>query len=499
MYSRDDNGLSLALRRLTGKRKPEIPGYHERLKENQRLFIEEHGEFFEKIAASYKPYFESIHTAELEAELRYAEPHPKKALRIQAWKELCETGGRYVSDGWLARSLKRRKPYVTGKMKSQEHAKPGKKTRLIGDIGVAGSLLGAWLAEALKTAQALEKISYRGGLLVFVKTPDPIVLEEVFANLMSPPCRFYFVFYSDDACFSYWHEGRVYMHNLDISSCDASHTPRLFELLVDLYPSRLQKDIRRVVSQCAAPLRLRSRLTPGQVILRPIGPRLYSGSTLTTPINNIANICIGVSLGDVDVITPECIVPAAERAGYIVTGDAPLHCYAELQFLKHSPVYECYTGRYIPVINFGVFVRASGVCKGDLPGRGNLERRARQFQQALVQGIYAHVSSPTLELLRDRDVVIDRDITRLIEKHYEHRLDRHHESHHFLDEDLFLRYHPDAQDMLDIQEGARARYGQESNFPVFSRVLQLDYNGATRLHPEVVLPPRWSTRRPNRA
>lgn len=132
-----------------------------------------------------------------------------------------------------------------------------------------------------------------------------------------------------------------------------------------------------------------------RVKLRSTCPVLYSGSTLTTFINNLASalICESIALSDINCISD--IEQAALRVGYKVSIDA-CNRPCDLQFLKHSPA----GVTMFPLLNVGVLLRASGFCRGDLPGRGDLEKRASRQQAMLLNGMYPHVSFPFLHRLK---------------------------------------------------------------------------------------------------
>jgi len=287
-------------------------------------------------------------------------------------------------------------------MKRGEWAKPGKRPRMIADLGVGASLVGFRLLEMLKRAQNEEDLEINDHTLHFCKSPQTSELSKVFKNLLNPPGKGYFVFFSDDSCYSRRRpDGSVELFNLDISSCDSSHTNLLFDLLYECVPSRFKNQMGWLIRQCTAPLKLKSCVEKNKkdvLLFYPNGPRLFTGSTLTTAINNLANILIGVQLALVNPDTKDLASCIAET-GYIVTGTEPLKNFRELQFLKNSPVIDR-NGEIKPLLNLGVFLRASGVCRGDLPGRGNVRDRARRFQKGLINSCYSHVSSPFFDMMR---------------------------------------------------------------------------------------------------
>lgn len=495
MFERSDRSVALALRRMTGCREPLRIGYHQQLRQQQSLFVAQNTDFFARLRDKYTPHFDFYLGLEEEAREHHADPHPKAEMRKQAWAELNETGVLYTKN-WLGRSQKKRQPFITGKAKPMEYAKPGKKPRLIGDFGVQASLAGFRAVEFLKQAQADTEFEINGGLMIFVKDPSPRRLQEVFQLLANPPGRFVHVFFSDDAVLSYRCDGKIVCHNLDISSCDSSHTPSLFGAFLATVPEFVRADFQVLVDQCKAPIRIRSRVSKATLLIKPKGPKLFSGSTITTAINNLASMCIMLSISQLPEIRPEFLAAAAERAGYIITGCEPLRCFEELQFLKHSPVWDGESWQ--PMINFGVFLRASGTCKGDLPGKGDLEKRARQFQEALVRGIFSHYRVPILSELSDAGPVSEVFHEAVRQQHEKHiRDDRY--LINVSDDAYFKRYNLNALDWAELREFVKLRYEERANYGALDKILALDYQLHTTTLDKTAWQPRFQSLRPRRA
>lgn len=396
VYCNCNDCVSLAFRRLTAVRKPEEKGLDRQLTINQNIFVQTHQWWFKRLSLLYEPYFIEWESMEEAARLHHADPHPKRLLREQAWRDLNEAGDE-PSRLWL-RS-------VWYKLKCDEIAKPGKVPRMIGDLGVAASLQGFYLTKLLKEAQASEPIFINGGRMEFISTPNPWRLEHVFKCLIDPPERFFFAYFSDDSCISIRIGQKIFTFNLDISKCDASHGPSAFSSMVQIFPEALRDDANRLVEQCRLPIEIRSRAGKEKVKLKPRRPKLYSGATITTVMNNNANTSIGLAISEhefADNSTVEQvaagIVAAAAKAGYLLSVE---HCpiIEDIQFLKNSPVYDV-EGVMRPLLNLGVMLRASGTCKGDLPGKGDLELRARQFQSAILHGMYPRCSFPLLDAMK---------------------------------------------------------------------------------------------------
>lgn len=391
IYGNSDDNISVGMRRMLAARKGSLL-YHRILQGNQRKFIFEHIEQFIDLKMLYERYLLDYKGAEMEASLHHADPHIKRLLRIAAW-----IAGQYC--GWVFDPNHPWLKSVVCKMKKGEYGKPGKKPRMIMDFGTLASLRGFILAELFKIAQDAEPYSYLGGTIFFCKRPDPFRLTNVFRELIEPSGRYTFVYFSDDSCFSLRVGAKVLYFNLDISSCDASHTTTLFSVLKLLSPESMRRDMDVLLKQCSMPLKIRCVKNPHlKVKLKPVGHKLYSGSTITTLINNTAGQCIGMSLAEMDYQGPHSIVAAGERAGYILTGVDPVEDYSQLQFLKHSPIYDI-NGDLRPLFNISVVLRSSGTCAGDLPGRGCLKDRAKIFQRSILNSAYPRVNHPIVKAL----------------------------------------------------------------------------------------------------
>jgi len=364
---------------------------HKALFQAQSVFIINHRAAFESVASLMRPFFEGYTNMDEELRAHHADPHPKVKARINAYNQLIQDGT-WCSPLWLEE--------VLYKPKGQEQAKPRKKIRGIGDMGVAASLQGFRLMHFFKVALSSVKIPHLGGIIWFCKSPTPDLMIDAFDNLINLKHRFFLVLFSDDAVISYRdHGGSVITANLDISSCDASHGPGMFQAFLSLFPSRCAGDAARLVQQCCLPFRVtdvndRRR----KVVLQSNTPLLFSGSSITTGINCVAVISIGFAIAE-SVGAPlgptELLTAAAARAGYVITIDL-CRDYSHIQFLKHSPAYDTH-GELRAVPNLGIYLRSAWQCNGDLPGHGPLQPRAEAFQLAYLNGMYPRIRSPFID------------------------------------------------------------------------------------------------------
>lgn len=401
IYARNDHNAAKALTRQTGKREADKIGLDEALVDAQ---LRNMRAFLDLLTPLLTPYFtlDGDHYWSMQS---YVElPNSKRALRRQMWLRIID--GRFYSDYAL--------PFLEGKVKAQEWAKPGKYPRLFVNLGPASPLKAGYIVEHLK------HLFPSSGPVAFVAGPTRELLLACFKDLITPS-GLVFRFFSDDSCASYPCSDGVGMANVDISGCDASHTSAPFRYLEDITRGTLYElPMHAAVAQCRKPIMVRSYARvrkPPTVVLKPNTPVLYSGSVLTTLVNNLANWAIGQSLQRL--VFPgmtkrqfyDAIPRAAAAVGYIVTVD---ECQVpeELQFLKHSP---CFTEAGVtPIINLGVILRLLGSCHGDLPGRGDILRRAHEWHVALVQSL---VHAGDHDLLRTLRAKFPGKVTKAMQDH----------------------------------------------------------------------------------
>jgi hypothetical protein len=386
------------LRRLLSMLKPDIPGYDWWLGERQMFWVRNHKPYRLYLASLYCTHFDEYTTVEQELYDHFDDPHDKKALRIQAVRELRGDGLICAPDAdWIPRHR------AVWKVKVAEKAKPNKYARGIVDVGVAGSLEGFRLMEYMKQAQFLRPVEWNGGIMKFIKTPNPQLLTEAFQLLLECPLRYVLIYFSDDSSWAFRNDdnpSEVLRCNADIKSCDASQRKAIFWWYKRLFPYRLRREVRSVLKQCKLPLIVRNPSNSTQkVVLRPNGYQLYSGVGCTTSLNGAAMTNIGACVSERRITSTLDIARAAEDCGYMLTGpEVPLVYHEQYQFLKHSPML-AHDGKYYAVLNFGVLLRASGMAFGDLPGRGDLSLRALSFQRGLLRGAYPRIKFRLLDAM----------------------------------------------------------------------------------------------------
>lgn len=466
-----DENVEKALRRLTCQVLPLVPGFHQQLIQSQLTYFQSLQPLFTDLQSRLSMFFQNYVGALEGAKLYHNIPHPKINLRLQAWKELNDEGG--VSEKLWLRS-------VLYKMKKNEIAKPNKYARMIADLGVAASLQGFYLTHMLKKAIAASPVEYCGGIIEFCPTSGFEDLRRVFINLLAPPAGGYYAYFSDDGVYAIPTPNGVRWFNIDIKSCDASHTLAAFQGLKQITPFIAQEDMQILIDQCSLPIRIHSNANRSNYVkLKPVGPSLYSGSTITTAVNGLAQLAIATACIQDRASTEQEIQASANRAGYLVTVETCAY-FEEVQFLKHSPV--LVQGHVYPLINMGVFLRLSGECDGDLPGRGSIEGRAIDFQAGLLQCTYPRVISPFIEIMRNPKGEASRFLDR-IRPRFEYRGSDDTDPFLSLSDDQFYSRYQLTTSEIETFHNSVSKMGYNTTLAsdVTNKILFKDY-GQTALH-----------------
>jgi len=258
------------------------------------------------------------------------------------------------------------------KVKPLEDAKPGKRSRMVGDLGVELSLVGGYVMACAKQAiygRHVFNISGKTVCLYFSKDSSEANILGAFQLLMHHEYDFSFSIFSDDFCVS---TKSGFMANLDITSCDSSHGPDIFRQLTLFFQNtQYYECVVSLVDQCRHSMDIKSLDHRHKVKLKPHHPTLWSGSTLTTFINTISvfNLCLSIvtyfiQTNDAAFSEKHCVM-GSFKVGYLVTVDL-CPTYHRLQFLKHSPCLSI-DGNIVSVKNLGVILRSLGKSRGPPP------------------------------------------------------------------------------------------------------------------------------------
>jgi len=473
---------SLAARRLLGCIEPTIPGEDALIRNNQALFIETHKEIIYKLRSDFAEYFADYTNPRDEVALHVHDPHIKRELREHTYDEMHEDGKIEDSTGHWTRKTVKAKLKKAEKAKFVRDPKDGKLPRMIFDVGCSASLLGSELMARAKKAFDEVPLQLDNAHIRFVKSPNPFSLEEAFKELFACEDDLTFVCFSDDSAFAIRIGGRVFYCEGDISSADASYTPALFEAEEGIYPDHCKSVAQRLTDQCRLPMKIADCNDPKKyVILKPLMPVLYSGSTKTTFINTLANYFIAVAIaealqrGDIHADTLSADITRVVRAAGYVYKVKVHEDFEQMQFLKHSPVLDT-DGSWRPLLNPGVLLRASGMTFGDLPGSGDLSVRAAAFQRGLLQGAYPYA---TFRLLQSMWKAVGQGEAHLeAKREFEYKVvgDDKYPKYVVDEESLMRRYKITAHEMDVMCELAEHGVGYSIRSSGFEKMLIADYD-----------------------
>jgi hypothetical protein len=485
VLARSPWNLQLALWRLFCAREPTIPGNHQLLYQNQRTFIRQNKNLFSDYFFQVRNSFEDYLGGCLEALIHHADKHDKVALRVAAWEDLAQLGLQGIIDHpWtLVPELK---------MKLEEYAKPNKRGRIICDLGPMAALAGIMFAETMKAgmAQAPYVTPDRDCEVRFVKSPKQAALRSAFKFLIDCPRRVCAIVFSDDICIAIRRGHTILRYNIDISNCDNSHTLDLFTLLQDMVPPQFAPDVSRLIQQCRVRMKILHPLYPfdktKRIVIEPLGCQLRSGSTITTLINVLASTLIVVAIHNANACTPEEVRVAARAAGYIITVET-CEVWHQYQFLKHSPVLDV-NGEVQALLNFGVLLRASGTCKGDLPGRGDVLRRAVKHQRSLINAAYPMARTSLRRAMMSS--VGDGSVYSVSD--FKHKVARDPDDvvFHVSDYEAYKRYQMPmglVDEMLYLL--SKQTFGDEVACPAIDRILRVDYGAGLQVGNTASIPP----------
>lgn len=400
MSRNDNNGLTGSVRRLTCKRALDCPGRHELLRDNQFAnFGKLPGfkEWQDAVRSKYRGGFHRERLDPVEARALYADAvHPKREERLRAlqfWRD----------SGLMGDTTRLPKNYVVYKNKSNEIIALGKYLRAIASLGPEATLSGAYLIDSIKDCFK-ETFYWRGGSATFV-VPTDNNLSVMFENFINSKDSVQFVYFSDDSIINVRCCDGNFMGNVDISACDGSNYDPVFDFLRESFDAGADWDsmFEQLRSVCKI-----SSLDVGskdKVYLLPNGQVMYSGSSLTTIVNNMANLAIFISFMNqyhTGLSVEGCqkiIRDGACKVGYDVKVIVCNHI-EEIQFLKCSPSIN--DGKLTVFQNLGVLLRSFGMSKVDLPGSGPWAERAKLFNSGVIAGCKGQGGNPVTDALKDK-------------------------------------------------------------------------------------------------
>lgn len=351
-------------------------------------------------------------------------------------------------------------------------AKPGKPNRVTVDLSPECSVRAGWLVDVLKDVMALDSVFVGEASVSFVKSPDVDTLSAHFSEMFG---NTHAVYFSDDSCVSIKCSDGMLWLNLDISACDASNGPAVFNSLYQLCPEHYHHHLTQLINQCKLPISIGRGSK--KLLFKPKEVFEYSGSVLTTLLNNVASLAIVLRvLGSVHgkllakAEARALVELSLEECGWKCTAEW-CDVFEKLQFLKHSP---CFTRSFNirAVLNLGVILRASGRIDGDLPGRGDWRARAYVFMCEWVSGLSHAGNSMLLRSFRkafppSRNVLFLNYIVSMMTGGSDEEL---------MESSLCRRYGISLHEMEDLCDYvANSRCGMSIACAASKAILELDY------------------------
>lgn len=364
--------------RLIGLRKPLKIGYCQRLSANNNAIPKYLRGFFTRYKAHYcSMVHHQLYDVAYEDWLH--QPHTKRKLRRtvhqQHWQFL-------DGDKDMSRPIE-------AKLKPGEVLASAGKARMIADLGVNNTQITACQIAACKEAM-IHPYTLGCHESRFIGGPDHDILSDTFTWLSNPSNDggIRFAYFSDDCSASCMCSDGPLIFNGDISQCDGSHRLGLFNVVKDILTTDVfgnyhsaSHSILQAFSLLGNSFNVRNPFEyKEKVQYKFMEPKLYSGSSLTTIINNFANLSIFFSMvklaPDTRIYTRDQMaklyVKAAENVGYIVKCSL-CERIEQLQFLKHFPCLGS-DGQYHAIMSLGTFFKGFGRVYGDIsPAYGTKE------------------------------------------------------------------------------------------------------------------------------
>ncbi len=310
-----------------------------------------------------------------------------------------------------------------------------KASRVFMSYGPKSSFLAPDLITILKkrlSGRLTRKYPMKDGQILTVDcytftTPRTSDIEHLFREMIDiekTPNTIIFGCFSDDSVIAWNLPSGMGFANVDISSCDSSNGPLIFELVYRMLYQLDPESAYCYLQQCRQKIRCENPQERSQYINIEF-PTCFegSGTALTTLLNTIASALICAGIVEIFLALPnldfgEVIKRGAALVGHKVTVD---HCKKDgryvverLQFLKFSPILTD-KGLYVPSRNIGCIVRGLGKLVGDLtPTQLGLttcsqewkllsaSEKFQRFMAGVVAGYKNEASHPLLDGLRRR-------------------------------------------------------------------------------------------------
>jgi hypothetical protein len=375
-----------------------IDEYDMKIRFNQRTWCRTNGEILTKAMQESFGNFLWETTMIEAAEWVKSQPHEKRAAREMAWLKINEQGtiGQPV---WCK--------FTIWKMKLDEWAKPGKLPRNIANMSVENSLQGVVWCEDAKHHISGKPLKYQGNECLFLVDPSPESVTTALVDLWHSPKPVSMLIFSDDAVLKIQNENVKRVYNIDFSSNDCCKGRELLMLMFTIL--NCPTEVRTALwTQMLNNVKLYDVTHYDiRLYLSVLEPYMPTGITATTLINTFSHFMTFIQLvhaliyilqvDDEDEIQYR-IIKMGEEYGHKLTLDK-CERIEHMQFLKQSLILGV-DGNYHATLNLGVIIRATGVCRQDLPGRGPIAERAQDFQHTLMHGLLHGFEYPPLQKLQ---------------------------------------------------------------------------------------------------
>lgn len=323
--------------------------------------------------------------------------HPKKAERLAALTILRKDGKIYDSSPWIFNRFGR-KTDVEAKQKPEEMMKgrvrpddPDKPPRMIGNLGPFAVLQGGAAVDEVKSSFSAGAPSRKDGCWVlngsrfkFHKSINMKDLFEMYNDDLSEGPRW--DEHSDDSLLAVptldagpYGTNRI-LFEFDFEMCDGSIGPSVIQLYRHFAPSGRESEWDSSISQ----LRHTACFGKGEdrIRLKPRSYVMYSGWAGTTLVDTLAGLVVfrHVMRGWKKMTTRQTIdfvMSRIQTSGFKLTTKV-VRRYPQATFVKTFPCLGA-DGKYYPTVCLGTMLRTYGQKRYDLPGRGDIDRRAQAY------------------------------------------------------------------------------------------------------------------------
>lgn len=446
IFANTPDTLIQATRRITSVREPTIPGYEEAYQLRNRQVATHYAQFFDR------PVYTDGMREHLDEFVPL--PHSKRKLRISSHDKM-------LADGSIG--LKVWTPEIAVKLKLDEMAKPKKYGRVICDCTTSGSLHGAMIAAECKKTMQMEPFVYKNGLFYAELYPN---IEHILYLMTTWTAHIMWIAFSDDGYSRFDNTTKTPGdYKVDINTADVSSTRPLFIKFMAKIFKITEEYCDSLVGIIMAQWRLRNPWDYKDfIVLEPLDLVLPTGHPWTTLVHTCAQLlmfCCCVDFNSIDAI---------EFSGYACTVDRCL-TFHDAQFLKMSPCLDI-NDEWVLTINLGVILRASGTCRGDLPGKGDIEERAKRFQSGIMNGFktfgWHPCMNPLIPYPFEEAIVLTSSVYSQISIAPT--------TPPILSDDYFSRYNLNSAEIDAFKEGiAQSGFGTVLYLSAIDKIMAIDY------------------------